>query len=128
MKTQNILKKKKNQKKFDYQYTKVVKPESELNEKNKDIKDLENKNLEIINESNTFKNNIESEVRNLNKIVTSKENKWNTKLNKLNNDVKKLKNYIKENNDKKINKEKELGDAKDKYDRLLVEYNKSNEE
>ena len=67
-------------------------------------------------------------MSNLDKIVTSKENKWNTKLNKLKNDVKKLKNYIKENNDKKINKEKELGDAKDKYDRLLVEYNKSNEE
>ena len=67
-------------------------------------------------------------MSNLDKIVTSKENKWNTKLNKLNNDVKKLKNYIKENNDKKINKEKELGDAKDKYNRLLVEYNKSNEE
>ena len=45
-------------------------------------------------------------MSNLDKIVTSKENKWNTKL----------------------NKEKELGDAKDKYDRLLVEYNKSNEE
>ena len=42
--------------------------------------------------------------------------------------LKKLKNYIKEKNDKKINKEKELGDAKDKYDRLLAEYNKSNEE
>ena len=45
-------------------------------------------------------------MSNLDKIVTSKENKWNTKL----------------------NKEKELGVAKDKYDRLLVEYNKSNEE
>ena len=53
-------------------------------------------------------------MSNLNKIVTSKKNKWSTKLNKLNNDVKKLKNYIKENNDEKINKEKELGDAKDK--------------
>ena len=40
---------------------------------------------------------------NLDKMVTSKENKWSSKLNKLNNDVKKLENYIKENNDKKIN-------------------------
>ena len=81
-----------------------------------------------MNESNKFKNNIEPEISNLDKIVTSKKNKWSTKLSKLNNDVKKFKNYIKENNDKKINKEKELGYAKDKYDRLLVEYNKSNEE
>ena len=67
-----------------------MKLESELDEKNKDIKDLENKNLEIINESNKFKNNIESEMSNLDKIVTSKKNKWSTKLNKLSNDVKKL--------------------------------------
>ena len=67
---------------FDYQYAKVVKLESELNEKNKYIKDLENKNLEIKNESNEFKNNIESEMSNLDKIVTNKKNKWSTKLNK----------------------------------------------
>ena len=67
-------------------------------------------------------------MSNLDKIATSEKNKWSTKLNKLNNDVKKLKNYIKENSDKKINKEKELGDAKDKYNRLLVEHNESNEE
>ena len=45
-------------------------------------------------------------MSNLDKMVTSKENKWNTKLNKLNNDVKKLDDYIKENNDQKINMEK----------------------
>ena len=45
-------------------------------------------------------------------MVTDKENKWSTKLNKLNNDIKKLDNYIKENNDKKINTEKKLDDAK----------------
>ena len=67
---------------FDYQYAKVVKLESELNEKNKYIKDLENKNLEIKNESNEFENNIESEMSNLDKIVTNKKNKWSTKLNK----------------------------------------------
>ena len=40
-------------------------------------------------------------MRNLDKMVTDKENKWSTELNKLNNGVKKLDNYIKENNDKK---------------------------
>ena len=43
----------------------------------------------------------------LDKMVTSKENKCNPKLNKLNNNVKKSDNYIKENNNEKINKEKE---------------------
>ena len=45
-------------------------------------------------------------MSNLDKMVTSKENKWNTKLNKLNNDVKNLDDYIKENNDQNINMEK----------------------
>ena len=45
-------------------------------------------------------------MSNLDKMVTGKENKWNSKLNKLNNEVKKLDNYIKENNDKKTNIEK----------------------
>ena len=40
-------------------------------------------------------------MSNLDKMVTNKENPWNSKLNKLNNDIKKLENYIKENNDKK---------------------------
>ena len=57
-----------------------------------------------------------------------KKNKWSTKLNKLNNDVKKLDNYIKKNNDKKINIDKKLDDAKDKYSKLLAEYNISNKE
>ena len=35
----------------------------------------------------------------LDKMVTSKENKWNPKLNESNN-VKKLRNYVEENNDK----------------------------
>ena len=51
----------------------------------------------------------------------------NTKLNKLNNNVKKLDSYIKENNDEKINKEKELDIVKNKRNRLLTEYNQSNE-
>ena len=40
-------------------------------------------------------------MSNLDKMVTSKENKWSSKLNKSNNNVKILENYIKENNDKK---------------------------
>ena len=105
---------------------------SELNEKIKyidtlknNIKNLENKNREIIAKSNKahnqesktsedkvfdvlnkFKNNIESKMSELDKMVTSIENKWNPKLNKLDSNVKKLDNYIKENNDKIINKEK----------------------
>ena len=34
-----------------------------------------------------FNNNIEIEMNNLDKIVSNKENEFNTKLNKLNNDV-----------------------------------------
>ena len=37
-----------------------------------------------------FKNNIEIEMNNLDKIVKNKENEFSTKLNKLNNDVKKI--------------------------------------
>ena len=53
-----------------------------------------------------LKNDIETEMSNLDKIVKNKENEFRTKLNKLNNDVKKIDNYIKENNDKIIKKEK----------------------
>ena len=89
------------------------------------IKNLENKNCNIIAKSNKadnqeieklkkesktsddkvfdvlnkFKNNIESKMSDLDKMVTSKENKWNPKLNESNN-VKKLRNYVEENNDK----------------------------
>ena len=65
-------------------------------------------------------------MSNLDKLVMGKKNKWSTKLNKLNNDVKKLDNYIKKINDKKINIEKTLDDAKDKYSKLLAEYHISN--
>ena len=64
----------------------------------------------------------------LDKIVTSKENKWNPKLNKLNNNVKKLDNYIKENNNEKINEEKEFDIVKNEHSRLLLKLNQSNEE
>ena len=67
-------------------------------------------------------------MSNLDKMVTSKENKWSFKLNKLNNNVKKLENYIKENNDKKINIEKELKIVENERNNLLLKYNPSNEE
>ena len=47
------------------------------------------KKNEISDLLNKFKNNIESKMSDLDKMVTSKENEWNTKLNKLNNNVKK---------------------------------------
>ena len=56
-------------------------------------------NGKVFNVLNKFKNNIEVEMSNLDKMVTDKENKWSTKVNKLNSYVKKLDNYIKENND-----------------------------
>ena len=67
------------------------------------VKTSDNKVFDVLNK---FKNNIEVEMSNLHKMVTSKENKWNTKLNKLNNNVQKLDDYIKENNYKKIHLEK----------------------
>ena len=82
----------------------------------------------VFNVLNKFRNNIESEMSNLDKMVTNKENKWNSKLNKLNNEVKKLDNYIKENNDKKINIEKELDVIENERNNLLLKYNQSNEE
>ena len=82
----------------------------------------------VFNVLNKFKNNMEVEMSNLDKMVTDKENKWSTKLNKLNNDVKKLDNYIKENNDKKINKEKKLDIVNNERNKLLLEYNQSSEE
>ena len=65
-----------------------------------------------------LKNNIETEMSNLDKIVKNKENEFSAKLNKLNNDVKKIDNYIKENNDKIIKKEKE-------YNEIFLKYNES---
>ena len=45
----------------------------------------------VFNVLNKFKN----KMSDLDKMVVSKENEWNTKLNKLNNDAKKIDNYIK---------------------------------
>ena len=50
------------------------------------------------------------------------------KKNKLNNNVKKLRNYVEENNDKIINKEKELDTVKNERDILLLKLNQSSEE
>ena len=82
----------------------------------------------VFNVLNKFKNNIESEMSNLDKMAMGKENKWSSKLNKLNNEVKKLDNYIKENNDKKINIEKKLDIIENEHDNLLLKYNQSNQE
>ena len=45
-------------------------------------------NDKVFNVLNKFRNNVESEMSNLDKMVTNKENKWSSKLNKLNNNVK----------------------------------------
>ena len=153
-KTKYIDKLKGMQEKHDYQNNKVKELEGELNEKYKHIVALENKNCNIIAKSNKahnqeieklkkerktsddkvfdvlnkFKNNIESKMSDLDKMVTSKENKWNPKLNELNNNVKKLDNYIKENNNEKINKEKELDTVNNEYNKLLLKLNQSNKE
>ena len=74
-----------------------------------------------------FKNNIEIEMNNLDKIVKNKENGFSTKLNKLNN-VKKIDNYIKENNDKIIKKEKEYNEIFLKYNESIKELEKTKDE
>ena len=76
----------------------------------------------VFNVLNKFKNNVKSEMSNLDKMFAGKENKWSSKLSKLNNDVKKLDKYIKENNDKKINIEKKLDVVENECNNLLLEY------
>ena len=76
----------------------------------------------LFNVLNKFKNNVESEMSNLDKMFTGKENKWSSKLNKLKNGVKKLDNYIKENSDKKINIEKKFNVVENERNKLLLEY------
>ena len=65
---------------------------------------------------------MEIKMNDLDKMVTSKENEWNTKLNKLNNDAKKIDNYIKKNNYSK----KSLDAVEKERDKLLLELNQSN--
>ena len=73
---------------------------------------------------NKFKEMVRDEEDQIVKAFKDKENK----LNKLNNNVKKLRNYVEENNDKIINKEKELDTVKNERDVLLLKLNQSNEE
>ena len=77
---------------------------------------------------NKFKNNMEVEMSNLDKIVKNKENEFSTKLNKLNDDVKKIDKYIKENNDKIIKKEKEYNEMFLKYNESIKELEKTKDE
>ena len=60
---------------------------------------------------------MENKMSDLDKMVTSKEDEWNTKLNKLNNDAKEIDNYIKKNNN-----------IKKEHDNLLLRLNQLNEE
>ena len=73
---------------------------------------------------NKFKVMVRNKEDEIDKAFKDKENK----LNKLNNNVKKLRNYVEENNDKIINKEKELDTVKNKRNILLLKPNQSNEE
>ena len=75
-----------------------------------------------------FKNNIEIEMNNLDKIVKNKENEFSTTLNKLNNNVKKIYNNIKENNDKIIKKEKEYNEIFLKYNESIKDLEKTKDE
>ena len=76
-------------------------------------------NLETEKEAtlNKFKEMVRNKEDEIHKAFEDKENR----LNKLNDNVKKIKDYIKENNDKIINKEKE-------YNKLLLKYSEINRE
>ena len=65
-------------------------------------------------------NKFSNKINNFDEMVKNKLNNDAKKLNKLNNDVKKLRNYVEENNDKLINKEKELDTVKNERDILLL--------
>ena len=95
------------QERLNYQNNEAEELKRKLNEKKEDIKNLENinkiSNDKVFDVLNKFKNNMENKMSDLDKMVTSKEDEWNTKLNKLNNDAKKIDNYIKKNNNIKRN-------------------------
>ena len=73
-------------------------------------------------------NKFSNKINNFGEMVKNKLNNDVKKLNKLDNNVKKLKNYVEENNDKIINKEKELDHVKDERDTLLLKLNQLYEE
>ena len=68
-------------------------------------------------------NKFSNKINNFDEMVKNKLNNDAKKLNKLNNDVKKLRNYVEENNDKIINKEKELDTVKNERNILLLKRN-----
>ena len=68
-------------------------------------------------------NKFSNKINNFDEMVKNKLNNDAKKLNKLNNDVRKLRNYVEENNDKIINKEKELDTVKNERDILLLKLN-----
>ena len=74
----------------------------------KETKTSDDDDDKVFDVLNKFNDKMENDMRNLDKMVTDKENERSTKLNELNNDFKKLDNYIKEHNDKKINTEKKI--------------------
>ena len=82
-----------------------------------DMPDLETK--EEAAKTNIL-NKFSNKINNFDEMVKNKLNNDPKKLNKLNNDIKKLRNYVEENNDKIINKEKELDTVKNKPDILLL--------
>ena len=90
-----------------------------------DIPDLETE--EQVAKANIL-NKFSNKINNFDEMVKNKLNNDAKKLNKLNSDVKKLRNYVEENNDKIINKEKELDTVKNERDILLLKLNQSNEE
>ena len=97
------------------------------NDNNNDDDDNDNDNddndmPDLETEEEVAKTNI------LNKLSIKINNFDEIVKNKLNNDVKKLRNYVEENNDKIINKEKELDIVKNERDALLLKLNQSNEE
>ena len=72
---------------------------------------------------NKFKEIVRNKEDEIDKAIKIKKKKDKDKENKLiksNNNVKKLRNYVEENNDKIINKEKELDAANNEYNRLLL--------
>ena len=73
-------------------------------------------------------NKLSNKINNFDETVKNKLNNDVKKSNKLKYNVKKLDNYIKEKNDKIINKEKELDTVKNEYNNLLLKLNQSNEE
>ena len=107
-------------------------PNNDDRPNNNDMPDLETEKeaAERIstNTLNKFKNNIEIEMSNLDKIVNNKENELSAKLNKLNVDVKKIDNYIKEDNDKIIKKEKEYNEIFLKHNESIKELEKTKDE